>query len=72
MDKKLFALVQWISGEYRDTYTPGVPVEWIFDLDPKKFDPEDDESYVIEWRDGKRPKKGWKCYDAKVLQLSSK
>lgn len=73
-EKNLFALVKWVGGTYDKTCTAGVPVEWIFDFDPKAFNPndDDDESYVIEWRDGKQPKNGWTHFDAQVLQISGK
>ncbi|KAH0557476.1 hypothetical protein KQX54_011122 [Cotesia glomerata] len=70
----LLALVQWIGGEYDLTYTAGVPVDWIFDFDPSTFESVDEDvSYVIEWRESsknKKPKKGWKCFDARVVMVS--
>lgn len=76
--KQQFALVQWLGGKYNKTYTPGVPVEWILDFDPKTFDPTkepEDHSYVVQWREsksGKMPKCGWKFYDAKIIRVSRK
>ncbi|KAH0549717.1 hypothetical protein KQX54_012993 [Cotesia glomerata] len=69
-EKNLFALIKWVRGTYDKTCTAGVPVEWIFDFDPKTFNPNDNESYVIEWRDGKKSKNGWTHSDAQVLQIS--
>ncbi|XP_074110872.1 uncharacterized protein LOC141535032 isoform X2 [Cotesia typhae] len=74
--KPKFALVQWIRGEYDATYTAGIPVEWIMDFDVNKFDPKtepEDHSYVVQWREsksGRMPKRGWRYYDAKVVQVS--
>lgn len=76
--KPKFALVQWIGGEYDATYTAGIPSEWIMDFDVNKFDPKtepEDHSYVVEWRESKSsrmPKRGWRYYDAKVVQVSRK
>lgn len=71
--KPKFALVQWVGGDYDQTHTAGIPIEWIFDFDVNIFNPEEepeDHSYIIEWRkskSGKIPKHGWKYYDAKVV-----
>lgn len=76
--KQKLALVQWIGGKYDKTYTPGVPVDWILDFNPKKFDPAkepEDHSYVVQWREnksGKVSKCGWNFYDAKIIRVSSK
>ncbi|KAH0533811.1 hypothetical protein KQX54_001884 [Cotesia glomerata] len=72
--KPKLALIQWIGGKYDQTYTAGVPVDWILDFDANTFDPtNEDESFVVEWREsktGKIPKRGWKFYDAKVIRVS--
>ncbi|CAG5071783.1 Protein of unknown function [Cotesia congregata] len=72
--KPMLALVQWIGGDYDKTYTPGVPVDWIFDFDLLTFDPtNEDESYVIEWRESKKNNKltqSWKYFDARVVKTS--
>lgn len=75
-EKKIFALVKWIGGAFDNTFTPAVPVEWIKDFDPQNFMPEDEDedlSYVVEWREnkkGRKPKSGWKCYDAQIIAIS--
>ncbi|KAH0559114.1 hypothetical protein KQX54_001189 [Cotesia glomerata] len=72
--KPMLALLQWIGGEYDQSYTAGVPITWILDFDSETFDPCDmDTSYVVEWQEskkGSKPKKGWKCYDARVIKIS--
>ncbi|CAG5075423.1 Protein of unknown function [Cotesia congregata] len=74
MENKIFALLRWVGGEYRGTYTSDVPVEWIKDFDVESFDSENEDpdlSYVVEWRvKNKMPKKGWPCADAQVVAVS--
>ncbi|CAG5100594.1 Protein of unknown function [Cotesia congregata] len=69
MENKIFALLRWVGGEYRD-----VPVEWIKDFNVESFDSENEDpdlSYVVEWRvKNKMPKKGWPCADAQVVAVS--
>lgn len=72
--KQLLALLQWIGGTYNQTFTPGVPIDWIkdFNLEEWKIDRHDpDLSYVIEWKEKKKPKSGgWPCYDARIVAIS--
>ena len=71
---KLFALLKWVSGEDKGKYTAGIPIEWIQDFNYETYQdetPDPDYSYVIEWRDTrKKPKGGWKCYDAVVVTVN--
>lgn len=49
-----FALVRWVSGEDKGKFSTNVPVEWIRDFNGS-VDDDEDESYLIEWRVGKKP-----------------
>ncbi|CAG5093132.1 Protein of unknown function, partial [Cotesia congregata] len=75
-EQPLLALLQWVGGDYDQTYTAGVPVDWIIDFNPETFDPENEDqdiSYLVEWREmkkNKKPKKGWEVYDARVIKIS--
>lgn len=74
MTTELFAIVQWLNDEDKGTYTVGVPTEWIMQFDYKEYcmkGCDADESYVVEWRQGKKPAGGWLCYDAVVTDVSS-
>jgi len=71
--KQLHALIKWIED---DTYTPGVPIEWIkyFDYDSYLSGNYDlTRSVPIEWRNMKKePRGGWPCYDGLVIDASGK
>lgn len=68
-----YALIKWIGGADNGLYTPDVPTDWIKDFDYQEYlmtDPDEQESYVVEWHDGKQPLGGWPCYDGEVIQVS--
>lgn len=75
-EKPILALLQWIGGEFDGALTVGVPIDWVLNFDHDTFDPDDeDNSYVVEWREtknNKKPKKGYNLYDARVLKISRK
>lgn len=75
MSSELLSLLKWIGGSDAGKYTVGIPVSWIknFDVNEWEQGSDDDETYVIEWRNTiKEPPGGWKCYDAIVVDISSK
>jgi hypothetical protein len=69
--RKQFALVKWLDGAYKDTYTHNVDIAWILNFDPDSLPLED--SYAIEWRQPPRPSKnGWPVYNGVVIDVSRK
>ncbi|CAG5093174.1 Protein of unknown function, partial [Cotesia congregata] len=73
MTSELFAIVKWLNDEDKGTYTVGVPTQWIIQFDYQEYcmnSCDADESYVVEWRQGKKPAGGWLCYDAVVTDVS--
>ena len=70
--KQLYALIKWIED---DTYTPGVPIEWIkfFNYDSYLSGKYSTQSVPVEWRDTrKEPRGGWPCYDGLIVKVSGK
>lgn len=63
---KLYALVKWVSGEDKEKFTVGIPVDWIINFDYEEFKKENydpDCTYVIQWRKSvKEPPGGWLCF----------
>lgn len=74
MAKQLFALIKWCGGEDNETFTAGIPLDWIRGFDYKDYinhGPYLDKIFAIEWRDGrKKPIGGWHCYDGFVVKIS--
>ncbi|KAF7994239.1 hypothetical protein HCN44_003329 [Aphidius gifuensis] len=72
MPKAYLALVKWVGGKYKDSFTPGVPVSWIENFDRKKFDnynkDNDEIIYTVEWKE----KKIFKKYKVNVIMISDK
>lgn len=68
--RKQFALVKWLDGACKDTYTHNVEVSWIRGFDPDSLPFED--SFAIEWRQPPRPKNGWPVYNGLVIDVSCK
>lgn len=72
----LYALIKWISGEDKGTYSPDIPIDWIKNFDYKQYLNSKDESpqvYAIEWRNSKKPPRGgWLFYNGLVIQVSGK
>lgn len=61
-----YALVRWLTGMYAGTYTHNVSTSWILN-----FDPDSEESQLVEWRKPPMPKTGsWPVYDCEVLEVS--
>lgn len=57
----MFAIVQWLNDEDKGTHTVGVPTEWIMQFDYEEYcmnGCDADESYVVEWRQGRKPAGG--------------
>ncbi|XP_011872506.1 PREDICTED: uncharacterized protein LOC105564612, partial [Vollenhovia emeryi] len=71
--KQQYALIKWIED---DTYTLGVPIDWIkyFEYDTFISGNYDlSRSVPIEWRNTrKEPHGGWPCYDGLIIAVSGK
>ncbi|CAD6218059.1 GSCOCG00011415001-RA-CDS, partial [Cotesia congregata] len=63
--------------KFHQTYTLGIPIEWIRDFTLEEWEKEsDDISYIVEWREkvSKNQFKklgGWPVYDASVVAVSA-
>lgn len=75
-NKKLYALVKFVSGDDAKKYSVGIPVEMIKDFDVDVFlagDYDASEVFCVEWREKKKkPKQGWPLYDVNVIHVSGK
>ncbi|KAK3924283.1 RNA-directed RNA polymerase L [Frankliniella fusca] len=65
--RQKFACIEWLS-ESPDSidFTHNVPLDWVRDYDPD----EREESYVVEWRQGRMPRGGWHYYDGIIHEVS--
>lgn len=69
MPKGYMALVKWVGGKFDNTYTSGIPIDWIENFDRKKFTHDaHDKAYDLEWRVGKLNK--WKKHRVNVILIS--
>lgn len=63
-----YALVEWLTGSFKGTFTHNVEVEWIDDFDDSEmFRPT---GHAIEWRVAPKPKSGWHVYTGRVHEVS--
>lgn len=66
-----YALIKWLSGQDKGKYSPDVPTSWIRDFNDNDKDFE--ESYVVEWRAGRKvPPGGWPVFDGLIICTSDK
>lgn len=62
-----FAIVKWLAGDDCGKRTI-ILTEWIRDF--AKTDLDYEESYIVEWRCGKKRKNGWPVYDASLISTA--
>lgn len=68
--RRLWALVRWLTGQHAGQLTYNLNVKWIMSFDPENFDSK--ESFTVEWRSLPMPKNGWPLIDCHVLEVSGK
>lgn len=66
-----YAIVKHVSGTKKNSYEV-IPITWIRGCTDIFEEDTDDESYIIEFKNKKRPARRWEMTDAKIITAGGK